>query len=129
MSERQTSVKKKPSKADLVCSACGCHMWLWDEFQHCWHGEYHFQDCPTIPGGAELFVRNLEEKARWEAEPVVPREQGARILSTIKLMLDSPGGKGGKPGEIFLQRKQAILDELTKLSAQQNRALSGKVKE
>lgn len=120
---------KEKSKANLVCSVCGCRMWLWDEWQHTWHGEYHFQDCPTIPGGDELFVRNLEDKARWEEEPFVPREQGARILQAIRLMLESPGGKGGKPSEIFLQRKEAILEELARLSAQQNRALPSEVKE
>ena len=79
------------------CDICGAtHPW-------------HFNDCRKIPGGEELYVRNLEEKYNWEKEKLVPREQGARILKAINLMMVSPSK------EIMLERKRAILEEVDKL--------------
>ena len=79
-----------------LCDSCGAtHPW-------------HFQDCPRVPGGEELYVRNLEEKHNWEKEKRVPREQGARILKAINLMLFSPNH------EVMLERKAAIQEEVRK---------------
>jgi len=113
---QKEAIGKKKSKGDLVCSVCGCHMWLWDEGRHRWNGEYHFQDCSTVPGGGELFVRNLEEKAKWEEESFVPREKGLLILRAIKSLMVMPKGKDGKPTKEFLQRKEAIQEEIDKLA-------------
>ena len=54
-------------------------------------------------------MRNIDEKARWTEEKRVPREQGARILKAINLMLFSPSY------EVMLERKAAILEEVDKL--------------
>jgi hypothetical protein len=113
--KKQPSLEKKQSKAALTCSACGCKMWLWDVMQHRWQGEYHFADCPAVPGGAELAVRNAEAEAAYLEEPTVPREQGARILAAIHSLMQMPKGPGGKPTTAFAQRKAAILGEIGRL--------------
>lgn len=105
MSERQTSVQadKKGAKR---CSLCGARLWLKDYASNSWSGPWHFNDCPEVPGGAELSARNIEAQMRYAEEKVVPKAQGARILRAIYTMLDSP------TREVMLARRAAILEEL-----------------
>lgn len=104
---RQTKVKSE--KEAKRCSACGAKSWMWDAMMLRWSGPWHFQDCPSVPGGAELTVANIEERARWLEEKVVPKEQGKRILQAILLMMASPSDG------TMLQRKVAIQEELKRL--------------
>ena len=104
--------KDKVGKSDREakrCTACGARMWLKDYTTGQWSGPWHFQDCPSIPGGAELCVQNIEARAAWEKEKYVPKEQAWRILDAIMLMLDSP------THEIMMQRKAAIQAEIKNL--------------
>lgn len=104
---RQTKTSK--DNETKRCSSCGAKTWLWDAMMLKLQGPWHFQDCPSVPGGAELSVANIEERERWLEEKTVPRKQGARILKAIELMMYSPGDK------ILYQRRAAILDEIGKL--------------
>ena len=104
---RQTTTSNKEKRK--VCSQCGATSWLRNQTTGEYSGPWHFTDCPSVPGGRELSIRNIDEKARWEQENRVPREQGARILKAINLMLFSPNH------EVMLERKAAILEEVDKL--------------
>ncbi|MFH1448529.1 MAG: hypothetical protein ABIG39_06725 [Candidatus Micrarchaeota archaeon] len=89
--EKQEKLQKEK------CDICGAtHPW-------------HFNDCRKIPGGEELYLRNLEEKHNWEKEEWVPREKGAKILEAIMYMTKAP------TKEVMLQRKVAIQEEISKL--------------
>jgi len=103
MRQTKTGTSGKGAKR---CSACGAKLWLKDYNTGQFSGPWHFQDCPSIPGGAELTVANIEEKERWLEEKVVLKEQGARILAAIMLMMTSPSH------EIMLERKAAIQGEI-----------------
>ena len=105
---RQTTTETS-SKGAKRCTACGAKSWMWDAMMLKWSGAWHFQDCPSVPGGAEMSVSNIEDRAKWEEKKTVPREQGVRILKAIELMMRSPGDK------ILQQRRTAILDEIGKL--------------
>ena len=96
-------------KGATRCSACGAKSWLWDHTTQTWSGPWHFQDCPSQTGGAELTVANIQERERRLDEKTVPREQGMRILKAINLMMDSPSDV------IMLERKAAIQEETGKL--------------
>ena len=104
---RQTTVGDKAKRK--VCSQCGATSWLRNQTTGEYTGPWHFNDCPSIPGGAELNMHNIDEKARWEQEKRVPKEQGARILKAINLMLFSPNH------EVMLERKAAIQGEICQL--------------
>ena len=106
MRQTKTGTSGKGAKP---CSACGAKLWLKDYNTGQFSGPWHFLDCPSVPGGRELSIRNIDEKARWVEEKRVPREQGARILKAINLMLFSPSY------EVMLERKAAILEEVDKL--------------
>ena len=96
----------KSGRETKRCTACGARMWLKDYTTGQWSGPWHFQDCPSIPGGAELTVQNIADKEAWNQEKFVPKKQGARIMEAIMLMLSSPSK------EVMLQRKQAIQAEI-----------------
>ena len=104
---RQTTTGNKEKRK--VCSQCGATSWLRNQTTGEYSGPWHFTDCPSVPGGRELSIRNIDEKARWLEEKRVLREQGARILKAINLMLFSPSH------EVMLERKAAILEEVDKL--------------
>ena len=110
---RQTTVGGKAKRK--ICSQCGATTWLKNQTTGEFSGPWHFLDCPSVPGGAELNMRNIDDKAKWAEEKRVPREQGARILEAIKLMLSTPKTAGGKPDKIFYERKAAIQGEVGKL--------------
>lgn len=99
----------KSNREAKTCTACGARMWLKDYVTGNWSGPWHFQDCPSIPGGAELCVQNIEAKAAWDREKYVPKEQAIRIMSAIMLMFKSP------TREIMMQRKTAIQAETKNL--------------
>jgi len=96
MSERKARVFNGPAEK-VKCSACGATL------------PWHFRDCPSVPGGRELSLRDIDDKAKWAEEKRVPKEQGVRILKAIMAMLDSPSH------EIMLERKAAIQEEIAKL--------------
>ena len=104
---RQTQTGNNGKRKE--CPACGAGSWLKDHNSGQFSGPWHFQDCPSVPGGAELTVANIEEKERWLNEKVVPKKQAARILEAVMLMMVSPSR------EIMLQRKAAIQGEIEKL--------------
>jgi len=104
---RQTTTGNKEKRK--VCSQCGSTSWLRNQTTGEYSGPWHFTDCPSVPGGRELSIRNIDEKARWAEEKRVPREQGARILKAINLMLFSPSY------EVMLERKAAIQGEVEKI--------------
>ena len=110
---RQT--KTKSDRAAQRCAACGAKMWLWDEMQHRWQGEYHFAECSTGISGAMVSVANADAREAWEQEKVVPREMGVRILQAIRSLIALPKGKDGKPTKAYWDRKAAILERLGKL--------------
>ena len=110
---RQTTTGNKTKKK--ICSQCGATTWLKNQTTGEFSGPWHFLDCPSVPGGRELSLGNIDEKARWVEEKRVPREQGARILEAIKLMLSTPKTADGKPSKVFYERKAAILEEGDKL--------------
>jgi len=106
MRQTKTSTEGRGAK---LCTACGAKLWIWDAMMLRWSGPWHFQDCPSVPGGAELTVANIEERERWLNEKVVPKEQAARTLEAIMLMMVSP------TREIMRQRKAAIQEEIKTL--------------
>jgi len=60
---RQTKPENS-GKGAKRCSACGAKLWMWDSMMLKWSGPWHFQECPSIPSGNELDLRNLEERER-----------------------------------------------------------------
>ena len=112
MRQTKTGTSGKGAKR---CSACGAKLWLKDYNTGQFSGPWHFQDCPSIPGGAELTVANIQERERRLDEKTVPREQGARILEAINLMISTPKTADGKPSKVFYERKAAIQEEVGKL--------------
>ena len=106
MRQTKTGTSGKGAKR---CSACGARLWLKDYNTGQFSGPWHFRECPSVPGGSELDMRNLEEREKWQEEKTVPREQGGRILEAINLMMVSPSH------QVMLERKAAILGELEKL--------------
>ena len=117
MRQTKTSGEGKGAK---LCTACGAKTWMWDAMMLRWQGPYHFQDCPSVPGGAELTVANIEERERWLDEKVVPKEQASRILQSIFTMLSKPRVfKNGRLTEEsrkdLMKWKAAIQDEVGKL--------------
>jgi len=106
---RQTKTNMTEGKGAKRCSACGAKLWMWDSMMLKWSGPWHFQECPSIPGGNELDLRNLEERERWQEEKAVPRKQAARILKAINLMMVSPND------EVMRQRKVAIQEEIREM--------------
>ena len=107
MRQTKTSTEGKGAK---VCTACGAKLWIWDAMMLRRSGPWHFQDCPSVPGGAELTVANIEERVRWLEEKRVSKEQGARIMVAIGKMLDKKKSRGE-----MLATKTAILEEVGKL--------------
>jgi len=105
---RQTKPENS-GKGAKRCSACGAKLWMWDSMMLKWSGPWHFQECPSIPSGNELDLRNLEERERWQKEKAVPRKQAARILKAINLMMVSPND------EVMRQRKVAIQEEIREM--------------
>lgn len=91
------------------CEVCGCITWHRCSLTGQFSGPWHFQDCPNVPGGAELQKQNEIDRLRWMGEPTVPKEQGRRVLRAILLMMASP------TRAVMLERKAAILDELRAL--------------
>ena len=108
MSERKAKVSSTLG-AKTRCSACGATTWLRNQTTGEFSGPWHFRDCPSVPGGTELSMHNIDDQAKWEQEGRVPKEQGVRILKAIMAMLDSPSH------EIMLERKAAIQEEIAKL--------------
>ena len=106
MRQTKTSTEGKGAK---LCTACGAKSWIWDAMMLRWQGPYHFQDCPSVPGGAELTVANSEERIGWLEEKVVPKEQGGRILAAIHKMLKEKNDK------YKAAMKGAIQEEIGKL--------------
>ena len=113
---RQVKAGEK-SRSAKTCSACGAKMWLWDAMMLRWSGPWHFQDCPTVPGGEELSVRNIEDKMVRADEAVVPKKQGARIMKAIMLLIDSPSR------EVMLKRKAVIHEEIDRVANEQGKSL------
>ena len=97
---------KASGKEAKRCDVCGCRTWLHDGMTGEFHGPYHFQECATVPGGAELAKLNALDRVRWQGEKPVPRAQGSRILKTIMLMMNAPSRA------VMLETKAAILHEL-----------------
>ncbi len=110
---RQTKTENSGGRKE--CSACGAGLWLKDHTLGQFSGPWHFQECPSIPGGAELSVQNIADKEVWNQEEWVPRKIGGRILTAIKLMLSTRKDENGKPTKIYYDRKAAILEEIKKL--------------
>lgn len=105
---RQTKTGNS-GKGAKRCSACGAKLWLKDYNTGQFSGPWHFQDCPSIPGGAELTVANIQEREQRLDEKTVPREQGMRILRAINLIMASSSDK------IMLERKAAIQGEIREM--------------
>lgn len=105
---RQTTVKTS-GKGAKHCELCGAKTWLFDDQQQRWSGPWHFNDCESLPGAAELSNRNTIARLNYDLEQAVPREKGRLVLKAILALLDAPSN------EAMLARKQAILEEIKKL--------------
>jgi len=73
---------------------------------------WHFLECQNVPGGMELYVANLEAEEQRLKEKTVSRDQAARIMRAIMLILSAPNKT------IMIQRKEAIQDEIKQLKEQ-----------